>query len=130
MCVCLLCNFLFFLFLLQIFDRLRKESPDVIKNVRAIEANFEAHDLNISQENKNIIWDEVDVRDVVCFVEYRTSFVHCFFFSLCASRYVSDIQLAVLSFRLILFLIYLFRSFLVPFFCTDCFQCGRFGEIQ
>lgn len=61
---------LFFLILilsLQIFDRLRKESPDVIKNVKAIEANFEAHDLNISQENKDIIWDEVDVRDICLF---------------------------------------------------------------
>lgn len=37
----------------------------MIKNVKAIEANFEAHDLNISQANKDIIWDEVDVRDAV-----------------------------------------------------------------
>lgn len=43
----------------------------MIKNVKAIEANFEAHDLNISQENKDIIWDEVDVRDVVCFVHIK-----------------------------------------------------------
>lgn len=63
--------FLFYIVQLQIFDRLRKESPDVIKNVKAIEANFEAHDLNISQENKDIIWDEVDVRDAVGFVHAR-----------------------------------------------------------
>lgn len=37
----------------------------MIKNVKAIEANYEAHDLNISQDNKDRIWNEVDVRDAV-----------------------------------------------------------------
>lgn len=58
---------------MQIFDRLRNEKPDVIKNVKAIEANFEAHDLNISQANKDIIWDEVDVRDAVRFCTTKSS---------------------------------------------------------
>lgn len=49
----------------------------MIKNVKAIEANFEAHDLNISQENKDIIWDEVDVRDVVCITKVNTSIFLC-----------------------------------------------------
>ncbi|XP_055307131.1 fatty acyl-CoA reductase 1-like isoform X2 [Sitodiplosis mosellana] len=56
----------------SIFDRLRKESPDVITNVKAIEANFEAHDLNISQGNKDIIWNEVDiVFNVVASVKFN-----------------------------------------------------------
>lgn len=49
----------------------------MIKNVKAIEANFEAHDLNISQENKDIIWDEVDVRDVVYFVNIKRVLFVC-----------------------------------------------------
>lgn len=115
LCVFLFSIFLFLTFLLQIFDRLRKESPDVIKNVRAIEANFEAHDLNISQENKNIIWDEVDVRDVVCFVEYQTSFVHCVSF-------FDTISIFSWSFSL-------FVSFFLPAFIPFRFGCRSFAQI-
>lgn len=45
----------------QVFDRLRLEKNGVLKKVHAIEANFDAHDLNISEFNKQIIWNEVDV---------------------------------------------------------------------
>lgn len=45
----------------QIFDRLRKEDTTAIDKVKAIEANFDAPDLNISDENKTVIWNEVDV---------------------------------------------------------------------
>lgn len=53
----------------QVFDKLRKESPEVFNKVKAVEANFDAYDLNISDENKNGIWNEVDVRInvVLCF---------------------------------------------------------------
>lgn len=66
--------FVFFLNLPQIFDRLREECPDVLNKVRAIEVNFEAHDLKISQQNKHIILDEVNVHDAVFFLEYGTIF--------------------------------------------------------
>lgn len=66
--------FVFFLNLPQIFDRLREECPDVLNKVRAIEVNFEAHDLKISQQNKHIILDEVNVHDAVFFLEYGTVF--------------------------------------------------------
>lgn len=123
-CVCACIFFLFFSFLLQIFDRLRKESPDVIKNVRAIEANFEAHDLNISQENKNIIWDEVDVRDVVCFVEYQTSFVHCsFFFPICVCVSVP------IRFRYSAGLSSFLTHFFFPFLPSRSFRCRSFAQI-
>lgn len=47
---------------LQVFDKLRNESPELFAKVKAIDANFDAYDLNISEENKTIIWNEVDVR--------------------------------------------------------------------
>lgn len=46
----------------QVFDRLRTESPDVFNKVKAVEAKFDTHDLDISEENKSILWNEVDVR--------------------------------------------------------------------
>lgn len=45
----------------QVFDRLRAESPEVFNKVKAIEAKFDAHDLNIAEENQSILWNEVDV---------------------------------------------------------------------
>ncbi len=45
----------------SIFDRLHSERPDAVKKVVPIEACFAANDLNISEENKNIIWNEVEV---------------------------------------------------------------------
>lgn len=45
----------------QVFDRLRTESPEVFNKVKAIEAKFDKHDLNISEENKSILWNEVNV---------------------------------------------------------------------
>lgn len=45
----------------QIFDRLHSENPDAFKKVFPIEACFSANDLNISEANKNIIWNEVEV---------------------------------------------------------------------
>lgn len=44
-----------------IFDRLHSEYPDAYKKVVPIEACFAANDLNISEENKNFIWNEVEV---------------------------------------------------------------------
>lgn len=45
----------------QIFDRLHSENPDAFRRVVPIEACFAANDLNISEANKNIIWNEVEV---------------------------------------------------------------------
>lgn len=47
----------------QIFDRLHSENPDAFKRVVPIEASFEAIDLSISEANKNVIWNEVEVVD-------------------------------------------------------------------
>lgn len=45
----------------SIFDRLHSEYPDAYKKVQPIEACFAANDLNISEANKNVIWNEVEV---------------------------------------------------------------------
>lgn len=47
--------------IVQVFDRLRAESPDAFNKVKAIEAKFDTHDLDINDENKCILWDDVDV---------------------------------------------------------------------
>lgn len=60
----------------QVFDRLRKESPEVFHKVKAVEANFDASDLNISEENKSILWSEVDV----CISNSIFFFIFIFFF--------------------------------------------------
>lgn len=52
--------------------------------VKAIEANFDAHDLNISEENKIIIWNEVDVCILVisfrAVAKIHIEIIHCFLF--------------------------------------------------
>lgn len=45
------------------FDRLRQERPDAIKKVKAVEANFAAEDLGISEENRELLRNEVNVCD-------------------------------------------------------------------
>lgn len=45
----------------QVFDRLRVEKLSAINKVHAIEANFDSPDLSISDHNKQLIWNEVDV---------------------------------------------------------------------
>lgn len=40
---------------------MRLEKNDVLEKVHAIEANFDAHDLNISESNKQLLWNDVDV---------------------------------------------------------------------
>lgn len=37
------------------------EKLDAINKVHAIEANFDSPDLSISEQNKQLIWNEVDV---------------------------------------------------------------------
>lgn len=49
--------------MIQVFDRLRKERPDAFKKVKAVEANFAAKDLGISEENRKLLRNEVNVRD-------------------------------------------------------------------
>lgn len=45
----------------SIFDRLHSEQPDAYRKVVPIEACFAANDLNISETNRNIIRNEVEV---------------------------------------------------------------------
>lgn len=49
------------IFIGQVFDRLRVENLSAINKVHAIEANFDSPDLSISDHNKKLIWNEVDV---------------------------------------------------------------------
>lgn len=45
--------------------------------VKAVEANFDAHDLNISDENKNDIWNQVDVCLKLAGIGFCQPFAFC-----------------------------------------------------
>lgn len=49
--------------MVQVFDRLREERPNALKRVKVIEANFAAQDLGISEENRELLRNEVNVCD-------------------------------------------------------------------
>ncbi|KAG4074597.1 hypothetical protein HA402_004468 [Bradysia odoriphaga] len=59
----------------SIFDRLHSENPDAFKKVVPIEACFAANDLNISEANRNILWNEVEiVFNIVASVKFNERF--------------------------------------------------------
>lgn len=59
---------------MQIFDRLRETRPEAFKKVTAISTDFGSDDLNISDEFKAIIRQEVQVNCQFKFqIDFKTS---------------------------------------------------------
>lgn len=68
-----------YFFCLQIFDRLRSESPNMFKKVFAINTNFDCHDLDISDENKSSIYKETQVGLIFIYFIVKWCMVESFF---------------------------------------------------